>query len=301
MKILYVARHNQPHSNDDEGAIAYALEGLGCEVVRAAEAAEPSRYAGRKFDLLLFHKWSDAAGIASVEARVKAFWYFDLVDWPDDPTLSRRCAARREWMAKIIPLVDVGFCTDGDWAARAMTNKLVWLPQGYDERLKPAPYLPDSKKGIDLLFVGATYRCGEARADFVEFLKTQYGDKFRHYPNGVYREQLAKLVSSARVVVAPDSPVSDRYWSNRVYLMAGLGAFLIHPYAADLYDQYGTAMAWYSGRPALKSMIDAYLDDRGTEAARVERAERGRVHTLALHTYRHRCERLLENVKERLR
>ena len=36
MKVAYVARH-QPHGNDDEGAVAFALEQLGHEVLRIEE------------------------------------------------------------------------------------------------------------------------------------------------------------------------------------------------------------------------------------------------------------------------
>lgn len=294
MRIAYVARHDQPNSNDDEGAVTHALTQLGHDVQRLSEPK--GRMAHRlKPDLVLFHKWLDLEALRSLrEKRIKtAFWYFDLVEWPDDATVRARCDARRWWMQQVMPLVDVGFCTDGDWVAKH-PEKLVWLPQGADERTLRMPTPGD--KSIPILLVG-TRASSRGRSEFVAWAKETWGDQLKHVERGVYGDALAELVSQARVVVAPDSPVTDRYWSNRIYNMLGLGAFLIHPQSDGVARQYGLDnVCLYTDREHLKLLVERHLTDPDN-AHRMATA--GYVWTIQGHLYRHRCEALIGEVRRR--
>lgn len=300
MKILYVANHGCG-GNQDEEAIHYALQSLGHEVVKVNEGK--SRDASNvKADFLLFHKWSHFNAIRACKLP-RVFWYFDLITCTD-PSLSARNRARESWMEAMVPLVDVGFCTDGDWVRRYnccpsdQAGKLITLRQGADERVLQQRSPQPNKCSI--LFTGICKGGGLGRETFVEDLKTRYGDSFLHIPSGCYREQFASTVATYKIVVAPDFPVTDLYWSNRVYNTLGAGGFLLHPYCKGLALHYrdGCDLVYYYDRVDLFDKIDYYLtkpDERETIR------QGGYETTFKEHLYRHRCEELIRTVKERLR
>lgn len=295
LKIAFVARHDQPNpSNDDEGAITHAFQELGHKVERLRESKGHLAHKLHWCDFLLFCKWLDCKTLARVEIP-KVFYYFDLVTYPD-PTLDARNRTRLAWMAQVLPLVDLGFCTDGDHTARDRTGKLVWLPQGADGRY--VGFGTAKQDTPPILFTGIT-RGGKVRADFVYEMSNVYGDSFRQVQSGVHGRELADLIASSKIVVAPDGPVSDRYWSNRVYLSLGFGAFLLHPYCEGLTKHYtdGQEVVFYRSREDLHDKIRYYLE-RPAERQRIAAA--GLERTKREHLYRHRVERLVQIVKERL-
>lgn len=338
MRILYVAKHGQANSNDDEGAIAHVLRELGHEVRCVDEKMQGplalnlglARTHPFDSDLVLFHKWSDWAVLSTIRIP-KVFWHFDLVEFPSDPTLARRDTHRRSWMEAVIPYVDLGFCTDGEWVekmngrliAEPMTdpgeaviigghyptrhlNKLVWLPQGADERVVGFGEMVEPT--IDILFTGSIYKCGKGRNSFVREMSNRYGMRFNWFDSGprgnpVYGRKLANLIAQSKVVVAPDSPIASRYWSNRVYTALGYGAFLLHPYCAELeltmHYQPDHEIKFYWDRQDLFDKIDLYLRDEKREH-RLWQATNGLERTRKEHLYRHRVSQLLRVVKERL-
>lgn len=305
MKILYVAKHDSG-GNDDEGAVSFALESLGHKVLRVPETVDEGFLQAwcRGSDLCLFHKWYNLPLLKKIEGP-KAFWYFDLVDWPSDPSLRSRCETRKRWMADVVPLVDLGFCTDGDWVERwnkkiketndAMeglsdySEKLVTLRQGADERV--VGFGCERERTIDVLMVGIGKGGGTERESFVQDLRDRYGQRFVHVERGVYGRQLADLVATAKVMVCPDSPVTDRYWSNRVYVLGGFGACLLHPVVS------GLGQGGYKNRKDLFQQVDNLLESSDTRNM-IQKVTLECIKTK--HLYRHRCEELLRVVKERL-
>ena len=67
--------------------------------------------------------------------------------------------------------------------------------------------------------------------------KKKYEDLFHHVER-TYREKLRERIGTHSMMVAPDAPVTDRYWSNRVFMAMGFGAFMLHPYCAKLAEMY---------------------------------------------------------------
>lgn len=292
LRIVYVAKHDQPNSADDEGAITHTLTELGHRVERVREVK--GRLGFRlPADLLLFHKWHDPDGIDKYHCP-KIFWYFDLVAYPDY-SLHERCKTRINWMLDVTPHVDIGFCTDGDWVANDPSGKLVWLPQGADGRIVGVGRRRE-KLDTSILFTGVK-RGGEARSSFVVDMEANYGSLFRHIQQGAYREELADLIASSKIVVAPDGPVTSRYWSNRVYNTLGFGGFLLHPYCELLAEQYkdGEHLVYYRSRVELYDKIRYYWD-KPKERNRI--AQAGLAHTKRFHLYKHRCEQLIRTVKD---
>ncbi len=166
--------------------------------------------------------------------------------------------------------------------------------QGADERLKRVPH---HGNGSGVLMVGGL---GYGREKFVQQMhNSKFDGGFSHVQKGLYREQLAEVVASAEIVVAPPSPVTDHYWSNRVYNMLGLGAFLLHPYSKGLEQQYNQEtvprLVMYRSISEISSALAAFnpSDQRFV-------AGWGHTHTMLHHTYRHRCRELITICKEKL-
>lgn len=302
MRVLYIAKHGSG-GNDDEGAIAYALEVLGHKVTRVDEGLTGTSYdllmRMSDCDLLLFHKWSvpSAIGLLKGIDCPKAFWYFDLVQ-SQDSTLVRRDTSRILWMSEMIPLVDYGFCTDGDWVDKDTTGKLVLLRQGADERVVGRGLR--GSKPYPILFTGTIRGVGTRRTEWMDHMQKVWGEDFHHFPHGLYRESLRNKIASSTFVVCPDFPVTNRYWSNRVYNAAGFGGCVIHAKALDLMSEYAPdrEIRYYSCLDELDYHIAYLANDR---RVRNEMAEMALERTKRDHLYRHRVEAILKIVKENRR
>lgn len=297
MKILYIARHEQQNSNDDEGAIFHALTQLGHQVERCRES-HGGKARRMDCDFLLFHHWQDYAAIEKFTIP-KVAWTFDLIDWPSDPTLAHRCMQRRKWMRELLPRIDLCFMSDGDWVAKDTSGKCHWLTQGADGRIaqRYGDITEKTLPKIPLLFTGIGRGGGMVRESFVAEMQARYGSLFAHVPQGYYREKLGHMIAGAKIVVAPDGPVSNHYWSNRVYTSLGFGACLLHPYCAGLAEHYKFhELMMYRNRSELHSFIEELLENK---AWRTSLGNAGLQRTLTEHLYLHRCERLVKIVKER--
>lgn len=301
MRIVYVARHHQADGNDDEGAIAHALRELGQGVILVDEDNVPRAWPD--CDVIMFHKWEGRSDFNRLPPKaVRVCWYFDLVSWPLDPTLSSRSGARVSWMTRNGPDIDLLFATDGDWVRLVPSTpyapgSAMWMPQGADGRIVGIGTQRRSKTPI--LMTGISKGGGRERESFVAEMANRWGSNFSHVSRGIYRTQLRDLIAGTAIVVCPDSPVTDHYWSNRVYNAIGFGAFVLHPYCRRLADQFqdGKEIVFYSSRQDLHDKIARYLvrsEDRRAIA------EAGLARVLREHTYRHRLEEMLQVISKAL-
>src|ERR1019366_2280786 len=103
---------------------------------------------------------------------------------------------------------------------------------------------------------------------------------------------------AGKIVVAPDGPQTDHYWSNRVYQVLGFGGFLLHPRCVGLREQYDPySLMTYRNWDHLDEMLDDYQQlPHSCKLA----AEMGHAVTLRHHLYRHRCEQLIAEVQRHL-
>lgn len=301
MKIAYVAKHNSG-GNDDEGAVTHALRSLGHRVICINEERDTYGTADEKAydiraDMLLFHKWHGEHTLSCLKGRTpRVMWYWDLVN-QNDPLTERRDLQRKAWMARTLPHIDLGFMSDGDFIKQSGYDNLVHFFQGADERVIGRS---EASSNHEILFTGIR-KGGARRMSFVEEMKQRYRGRFTNVENGVHGEELKYLISSARICVAPDAPVTDLYWSNRVYLTLGFGGFLLHPYCEKLAEHYdhGEEIIFYRSREELHSHIVYYMH-RNTDSIKNEIRAKALARTLSEHTYRHRCERMLEICRQRL-
>jgi glycosyl transferase family 1 len=292
MDVIYLARHGQSNA-DDEGSIAYALDQLGHSVECVQENSVSTRWNRLHGDLLLFHHCRNLTALERIKVP-KVVWCFDLISFPD-VTLQRRCHQRISWIQQVTRLADIGFMTDGDWVVRDTSGKLVWLPQGTDGRVVGIG--DTQQRTIPLLFTGGE-QGGERRQSCINEIRERYGTRFVQ-ANGVYRRNLANLIASTEIVIAPDGPITDTYCSNRVFVTSGFGGFLLHPYCKRLEEYYtdGKEIVFYRSRGELFTKIDYYLAN--PEMMNPIR-EGALARTIKEHLYYHRVKRLMEIVQERL-
>lgn len=292
MKIGYVAKFDSG-GNEDENAIHFALEQLGHQVERLREHKGNKAYR-LDCDFVLFHHWQDYDSMRRIEVP-RVFWCFDLISYPD-PTLRERNERRKRWAETVMEICDLGFMTDGDWVAQDETGKLNWLLQGADERV-----VGPGKPGVapsPIIFTGSSRGGGVGRESFVADMRQRYGSDFCQVQR-VHGRALADVVASAKVVVAPDHPATDRYWSNRVFNTLGFGGFLLHPRCRELEKMYRDReeIVYYDSRPELHELIENFL---GRSESRSLIGQFGYERTLQEHLYRHRVEQLVKTIQERL-
>lgn len=311
MKIIYVGRFS--HANvtaDDEGAIAHVLEQLGHEVVRIEEEQKGYGAWRERGDFLLCNHWRDLDSLRKVKIP-KVYWCFDLIDSKacnggvQDTTLTIRDKSRIQWSRDMIHYCDLGFHTDGDWVDRCKKELMVgdnahWLMQGADERIVGRGQFNPSL-ATDIL-ITASRRGGVRRETFLHEMEKRWGSRIKVVEKGIYRERLRDLIASSKIVVAPDFPCSQRYWSNRVYNVLGFGGFLLHPQCSGLIpSQFNLAeVMTYFSRSDLNDAIELYLGDEFKD----RREGQGNLSIKAIstkHLYRHRVEEMVRVVRDRLK
>lgn len=312
MKIAYLA-HHRPGDWDEGSAISYALEQLGHTVLRFRESELSDHLYGNMVsgcDFLLFHHFNRWDILDRITIP-KVFWNFDLVEYPNDYQLAKRNRGRLEWFAQATPRVLCGFCNDGDFVAKDRTGKLSVLKEGIDSRYAGKGVADPRLPPIDILFVGSSTG-GDGRRGFVSEMRDSWAGQFVHVgenPPFIWTRELANLIARAKIVVAPDHPITNRYWSNRVYVTLGFGGFLIHPYCWGVIDHYASIFGdlspgvgpfvIYRDRADLKKQIHTFLHPKNAKV-RQQVSERGMLYTLSNHTFLHRCAQLIRRVGEML-
>lgn len=301
LKICYVARHDAG-GNQDENSIAYSLRTLGHTVECISEDRKgrvrnlnPAMTA--EFDFILIHKCSELRLLKQCKPP-KVFWDFDLVDATNagGEDMRVRWMIRVQEMEQRTALSQLGFCTDGDWVAQDRSGKLVHLMQGADPRI-------EWFEGEEMPFVICTARSdkvGKRRESFMEFM-TANVPNFMQYPRDVHGDSLHQLIARSMICVAPDWPVTDRYFSNRLALTCGYGGFILHRdsvLARSMYQPVDEFIP-YDDQEHLAELVEMLSHPsfksrrQNTRRAAFERTKRE-------HTYLHRCEKLIDVVRERL-
>ncbi len=286
-KIIYLGHFNNLGSNYVEEDIKDAFEQLGHEVIAVPEK-DVETLPKYKADMLLFHKagvgkYIDLNQWVNILNHIpykKVMWYFDPINL---------IQGREQFIETVSDYIEHGFLVDDTWRRRHKFKNLYSLKEGIG-----TVYKGKVRKEFeyDIVFIGNIY--GE-REDFVNFLSQQYGSKFKVF-NNVFKQDLADLCVSAKIIVAPDYPSNEFYWSSRFYLITGLGGFLVHPDLYGLKEEFteGKHFAGYKGPRELISTIDYYLEnEKSRQAIQVE----GQKRCLEIATFKHRIKEMLEYVK----
>jgi len=92
-------------------------------------------------------------------------------------------------------------------------------------------------------------------------------------------------------------PVTDNYWSNRVYIIGGYGGFLMHPASKGLAEQFvpNEELVFYNDVDHLALLLNKALDN--PEYCKKIAARTNEI-ILEKHCYVHRCEKIVEICNE---
>jgi hypothetical protein len=288
LKIIYFANFNNLGSNFIEEDIQLALEKLGHEVIPVHEK-DYKQLKNIKADMLLFHKGGVGKYLSLKEFIIllnhitckKVMWYFDPIKlFPE----------REIEIETIIQYIDYGFLVDDTWRRRHKFDNLYSLKEGIGTIYK-GKFRKDLE--CDIAFAGNIYG---KREDFIILLK-QHFKNFRVFDN-LFNQDMADLCTSAKIIVAPDYPTNEFYWSSRIYLTLGLGGFLVHPDCYGLKPELieGTHFAGYKGNKELIATLDYYLENE--EARKIIQKE-GQKKVLEVSTFQDRLETMLEIIFEK--
>jgi hypothetical protein len=292
MKILYIAKHGQPN-NDDENSIWLSLLKLEHDVDRF-QLSNLNRdkqildQIRTEYDFVLFHKLPSQDYVEYVCSRWKGIcWYFDAI--------GKGFASNDDYIDMVKNICFMGFFTDGDFVNSQGEDKIKLLRQGLDIDLEHDNSVYKSeRKVLDFMFIGTVGHGGYTdREKYLSQLSHDYKWK-PHTQYSIFKDKLAAVCQGSKIMLAMP-PVTDHYWSNRVYLLGGRSGFVLHPYASDLENQFGESLAFYKDYEELKSKIDFYCenDEKRERMAR-------EAHSIIVngHTYLHRCKELTETLND---
>ena len=287
MKIVYFCKVKTENSDNTEDHIQFCLEKLGHQVKRIDEANWNKSDVVNEIkdaDLFLFHKaginsqysFQKFLDLLSFITCKKVCWYFDKI-WSD----------REIILTTLLPFIDRLFLTDETWMRRHSYKNVEVLRQGIGIE---DTSLGQFKKELEteIAFVGTVY--GD-REEFVKKLKERYGQKVRIFGN-IFNRDLYDLMASTKIVIAPDSPGDDFYWSSRVYMILGSGGFLLHPKYEGLKEEFTHKehLVCYNDFDDMCSKIDFYLEN---EKKRKKIQQQGYEKCIKEFNYLERCKMLL--------
>lgn len=315
MRISFLGNFGVDYSSESHHA--KSLEALGHTVVRLQEPkARASEIVDASIPADLFvwvhtHGWN-TPGIAEVIEQLR--WHeIPIVAYHLDlymPIPDRWAQYQRD---PYMRLVDHFFTVDqcmADWLNNNTEVKGHYLPPGvYGAECyisdQPSPW------ANEILFVGSYgyHQSYPMRKKLVDWLKSEYGDRFTHVGGGsaagtIRGAELNALYANSKVVVG-DSYICDpnypgKYWSDRIPETLGRsGGPLLHPWVYGLDEQFtpGVHLVTYpwGDFDKLGEMIEYYLDPANSEERECIRLA-GHEHVKATATYKHRWQTILDTV-----
>jgi len=289
MKILYIAKHGQSN-NDDEGSISKGLELHGCNIDKfnlGKSLQEDKNLLDSNtnaYDYVLFHKLPSDEYIDYVCSKWNAVcWYFDPID---------KGFGRNDKYASLIKdKVAIGFFTDGDFVKKENRDNIRLLRQGLDYCI---PELPNSYKYKDFSFIGTTCQtkdcaCGySTRSNYLKRLSKDFNEWKPELTHIYWKEALTRECHANKIMLAMP-PATDNYWSNRLYILGGRGAFVLHPESSELKKEFGDHLAMYKNYEELKDKVRYYIDN---DEERNKMATEVQSIIISNHSYFHRCKKL---------
>lgn len=309
MHVAFLGNFRVDYTSETHHALA--LESLGHTVTRLQEQASSKDTvlaAGLAADAFVWvhtHGWV-TPGIESVLELLRAAGVPTLTYHLD---LWLGLARQRDMRTDPYWGLDHFFTVDAGMASWLTTHTPVrghYLRAGVHE---PQCHRASTVNPFDVAFVGSRRYHSEwpYRPKLIDWLKTTYGDRFRHYGGdglGVVRgEQLNQVYADAKVVVGDSLCLNfdyPHYWSDRVYETLGRGGFLIHPRVPGMDDEFtdGEHLVFYDygDFDGLRGLIDYFLAAHPGERERI--AASGQAHVKANFTYRHRWQKIIETLTE---
>lgn len=312
--VVYIGNFEPPYSTEND--VAHALETIGVTVHRVQESAwihgdavlpDPT---DDTVMVLWTRTWPVAPDIAQPQfdryraERIPIVGYHLDVWWG----LARQ---RDVYTDPFFRMVDVLYTADGGsdrmWASAGVKHR--WAPPAVSTRNNMVG-TPSTKWPDGVVFVGQTQPPYHAewshRGELLARVQRRYGRTFARLPHNnraIRGDDLADVYATAAVVIGDScfAGIRPRYWSDRVPETLGRGGLLIHPDTDwdGMFTPGIDMLTWRIGDwDGLFATIDAALanPERGDEIR-----GHGRTTVDARHTYVHRMERVLHDMRVVLR
>ena len=304
--IFYARRRNWPKM----GWVAQAFRRLGHDVVCSDDQDMLPEFDASN-DLVLLPQRGGcmchnlAAKFAPDRKAIWATWIFDLVvTEPGKPIVEQEIMAE-QWL-RLLRLLDLVFVKErgllGEY--REAGVNAIWLDQGCPSDMKACEHV-DSPQ-YDVLVIGSSksywrQRRQDAAALAAEGFVVGWAGHAAGagVPSGVLPlpfcrpEDLPELVSQAALCLDVDARTDlDGYRSDRMWLLAGMGACSLRRWSPGLPDRY----------PILTYRTEAELLEwagqlRTDTVRRRALGEANRSWTMGAHTYQDRCREIIVEVE----
>ncbi len=214
-----------------------------------------------------------------------------VVMWTFDWMLPK---IRWEPFMKFLPHFDALFTTMGsavNW--REVTKIPVYtLRQGIDPKFH---YTQQHPKTVDVGFIGNLSR--DSRKKWLQTIERGIGKKIRVFSSS-FGKKLVSVIGHSKIIIGDAYPGSEDkgYWSNRVYVMLGCGAFFICRHIKGIEEEFENFrhLVWAKNDAEMINLIKIYLKD---EKSRERIAEAGYRLVREKYQYKDRIAKMLEILK----
>jgi len=160
----------------------------------------------------------------------------------------------------------------------------------------------------DIVFVGNNYLGtnhkfpkSQERYDMVQFLKNEFGDRFKVYGLNWGKEikmlnpqQAIEAYNNSKIVITQNNFERKSYQSDRAFNAIGCGAFVLAQYFEGIENQFEGNLFWWDNFEDIKEVCNNLLD---ATPYRETLANKTREFVLCNHLWEHRFEYLKQFIK----
>lgn len=244
---------------------------LGKELLRAEII---KRAAEVKADLIFLHIQSE--DVLDVQTAKELTKYGFVINY----TFDIRSKQKTEWLYDIAPhigLTAVACMEDVTELNKKGVNNCMLLPSSVDDELYKPQELPEEviKSVPDIVFIGnnnvhsnLNFDKAQERADMVNFLKQEYGARFKAYGLGwggstfINPMEEINIYNACNIVITHNNFKRIGYCSDRQWRAIACGVLAVCQYYEGLEDDFSDSELFsWSDFGNLKEQIDYFLNN----------------------------------------
>jgi len=229
------------------------------------------------------------------------WWYFDT---------AMVTQKRVKKVNKIAPQINIFFNKDRGEFHRyhKMGAKPIWLDQGAESVCN---FVETEKQEFDLGFIGGMSHIHKERTSILRELDKKYNlaiytpHEMRYKKNGfknvyppILHAEFGKVASKIRIMLNLSvNNTQPFYWSNRIHLLLGSGAFCISEYVEGIEESYTNEKdcLFFHNLNELYKLIDYWIQEN-MDGAREKIRHQGHLTAQKKHSYKNRIIKFLKHL-----
>lgn len=285
MNITLIGNFGRSWDNSicDEENLAVALEGLGHEVNRfQREETREAYWKQPRADFVLISQWDGYAD--DIVDRLRFFTKGPVVYWAFD----HQWNPPADWHLKLIERCDVFLTKEIDHIKdyqNICKTDVYWLPQDFAPDFLQAPE-GDSEKSIDVLFTGTYLPGAEVRTEVLKVVAQKFdlciysvtadawrSQGFHKVFDAVVDENMARLVTKAKINLSVEIYEAPGYWSDRNAQVMVCGGFVLYKHEPFAETTFRDNIAYFYNVEDCLKKIEYYLKN---SAEREQIARKGK-------------------------